>query len=600
MIHRGQTIGRLRLPRRASGRMRAAGHGLALPRARWSSDARRGADAVKSSSISGSRTGGVPPDMRLIRVKQGDARQAALDQRPADHPASARLRHRDQSRAGRGRRDDLHGARDGAVPGRGAQARCARSLPWRGSACPHRGPPALARRSRGSRHCWRSPRPLGASTPASAHGFGQRYELPLPLALYLFGAAAVVALSFVVFGLFVRRASAPRRACASGPARPVRSARSSRIPPSSWRFGSPRSRCSLSRSWPACSATRTPTATSPRPWCGSSGGSGLPCVAAFAGDVWALVNPWRTVFDGAQWLSRRLGGTVRWAWGWPIPKRWAHGRPACCCSPFPGPSSSIRTPPRRHTSPLWPLPIRRSPWPACSCSAATPGCGTARSSRWCSARWAASRRSGWSGDRLVLRPFGAGLIESRPVSASMVAFVLLLLAVRALRRADRHRRMGPARERRAGALSGRRQRSPSRPPASSHSGCVFLGAYLGDLRRHEPRRRRPAARRSRWRAASPSRWCRSPSAITSRTISCFCWSRGNTSFRCCPIRWARMGPVRHRRLPRRHRVGRCPLCLVRGARRDRRRPRVRRLSRARARHRGVRAGTRGAGARRCR
>ena len=43
-----------------------------------------------------------------------------------------------------------------------------------------------------------------------AHGFGQRYELPLPLGLYLFGAAAAVALSFVVFGLFVRRAPAAR------------------------------------------------------------------------------------------------------------------------------------------------------------------------------------------------------------------------------------------------------------------------------------------------------------------------------------------------------------------------------------------------------
>ena len=28
--------------------------------------------------------------------------------------------------------------------------------------------------------------------PAYAHGFGQRYDLPLPLSLYLFGAAAAV------------------------------------------------------------------------------------------------------------------------------------------------------------------------------------------------------------------------------------------------------------------------------------------------------------------------------------------------------------------------------------------------------------------------
>ena len=31
---------------------------------------------------------------------------------------------------------------------------------------------------------------------------------------------------------------------------------------------------------------------------------GLAYVAAFIGDVWALINPWRTVFDGAQWLWR--------------------------------------------------------------------------------------------------------------------------------------------------------------------------------------------------------------------------------------------------------------------------------------------------------
>src|SRR3546814_6115923 len=36
--------------------------------------------------------------------------------------------------------------------------------------------------------------------PASAHGFGERYDLPLPLALYLYGTAAVVALSFAVVG----------------------------------------------------------------------------------------------------------------------------------------------------------------------------------------------------------------------------------------------------------------------------------------------------------------------------------------------------------------------------------------------------------------
>jgi hypothetical protein len=41
-------------------------------------------------------------------------------------------------------------------------------------------------------------------TAASAHGFAQRYDLPVPLNLYLAGAAAAVALSFVVIAFFLR------------------------------------------------------------------------------------------------------------------------------------------------------------------------------------------------------------------------------------------------------------------------------------------------------------------------------------------------------------------------------------------------------------
>src|SRR5574341_634030 len=45
---------------------------------------------------------------------------------------------------------------------------------------------------------------LGGATPAAAHGFGQRYDLPVPLGLYVAGAAAAVAFSFIVIGVFVR------------------------------------------------------------------------------------------------------------------------------------------------------------------------------------------------------------------------------------------------------------------------------------------------------------------------------------------------------------------------------------------------------------
>ena len=46
--------------------------------------------------------------------------------------------------------------------------------------------------------------------PAHTHGFGQRYDLPLPLSLYLFGTAAAVILSFVVVGLFARHTPGAR------------------------------------------------------------------------------------------------------------------------------------------------------------------------------------------------------------------------------------------------------------------------------------------------------------------------------------------------------------------------------------------------------
>ncbi|MGQ0577837.1 MAG: hypothetical protein ACT4PQ_02875 [Betaproteobacteria bacterium] len=44
----------------------------------------------------------------------------------------------------------------------------------------------------------------GYVATAQAHGFGQRYDLPVPLWLYLWGAAAAVAMSFLVMALFAR------------------------------------------------------------------------------------------------------------------------------------------------------------------------------------------------------------------------------------------------------------------------------------------------------------------------------------------------------------------------------------------------------------
>ena len=45
---------------------------------------------------------------------------------------------------------------------------------------------------------------------AEAHGFGQRYDLPIPLAFYIVGAGLTVAFSFVLVALFFTAERVPR------------------------------------------------------------------------------------------------------------------------------------------------------------------------------------------------------------------------------------------------------------------------------------------------------------------------------------------------------------------------------------------------------
>jgi hypothetical protein len=264
------------------------------------------------------------------------------------------------------------------------------------------------------------------ATPASGHGFGQRYELPLPLGLYLFGAAVVIALSFVVFGLFVRRGSAPRTyAQIDLLDNPI--GRMAGHPALIWAlrfavlglflvtilaglFGNPNPYRNIAPAlvwiiW----------------WVG------LAYVQAFVGDVWHLVNPWRTVFDAADWLCHRLGVGDRLGWGLPYPQAlgvW----PACifllafCWTELVYPGAAVPA----HVA-----------WLAIAYSALTWTGMLVFGRAWLQhgevfslvfgtfARFAPTEaRDG----RLLLRPPGAGLLDDRPVSISMMAFVLLLLA----------------------------------------------------------------------------------------------------------------------------------------------------------------------------
>src|SRR6516165_2644238 len=149
------------------------------------------------------------------------------------------------------------------------------------------------------------------ASPAAAHGFGQRYDLPLPLSLYLFGAAAAVVVSFIIVGLFVRGdASRPRL--------------DQRFDLTSLGIGE----LILNPATglvPQLVAFATFAVTVAAGFIGSQDPYrniaptmvwiifwvGLAYVSAFAGDIWALVNPWRTIFAAVERLSKLVANRPR-------------------------------------------------------------------------------------------------------------------------------------------------------------------------------------------------------------------------------------------------------------------------------------------------
>src|SRR5262249_790953 len=150
-------------------------------------------------------------------------------------------------------------------------------------------------------------------------------------------------------------------------------------------------------------------------------------VSALAGNVWVLINPWRTLFEAAERLHRLAGGnalSLRLAYP-PALGVW----PACLLL------LAFAWIELVYPSPAVPAPIA-------SFSigySLLPLAGMAVFGReiWLRhgevfgavfgtfARFAPTRPDE---DRLLLRPFGSGLLEPDGVSTSMMAFVLLLLA----------------------------------------------------------------------------------------------------------------------------------------------------------------------------
>ena len=149
--------------------------------------------------------------------------------------------------------------------------------------------------------------------PVAAHAIGGTFQLPLPLWLYLVGAASAVGASFVVTAAVQRRAS-------DGSAYPT------------WRVPSPVASVArwtlrlvgLAWWYGAIAVGFAIGDISPLPavllWVGIW--VGLPIAAVLVGNPWPSLSPFRSTFAGLEWLGRRAGTRALDA-GLPYPRRLA-------------------------------------------------------------------------------------------------------------------------------------------------------------------------------------------------------------------------------------------------------------------------------------
>ena len=140
-------------------------------------------------------------------------------------------------------------------------------------------------------------------TPAYAHGFGERYDLPMPLNFFLVGAAATVALSFMVIGLFLKSGTGhlryPRYNLLA--VKWLGTFLASRLVITAIKaisvalFG-------LILATSLFGSNKSPSNFSPTfVWIIWWVGMGYS--AALLGNLWALVNPWKITYEWAQKLA---------------------------------------------------------------------------------------------------------------------------------------------------------------------------------------------------------------------------------------------------------------------------------------------------------
>jgi len=263
---------------------------------------------------------------------------------------------------------------------------------------------------------------IASLTPAQAHGFGQRYDLPLPLSLYVTGVCVAVVVTFLIVGLFVR--DVPR------------SQTYPRLDLTAYGLGQAIALPGVAFALRFCGVAIfiiiilagfrgqsdpyrniAPTLVWTILWVG------IAYVCAFVGNLWALINPWRTIFESVEVIYCGLTNRAALSLGLPYPQKLGTWPAfvlllALSWTELVYPSAAV------------PLHIA---WFAIGYSILTfLGMFAFGREAWLQhgevfslvfgtfARFAPT-------EGCALRPFGAGLLDNRGVSTSMMAFVLLLL-----------------------------------------------------------------------------------------------------------------------------------------------------------------------------
>ena len=153
---------------------------------------------------------------------------------------------------------------------------------------------------------------------ARAHGFEERYDLPVPLGYVVAGACAAVFFTFVGAVLFVRKPVTPFAQSAGEAARRPQKNQSNAL---RWAVGFVKGLSwllfavtILSALWGSADPLMNlaPTLVWIVWWIG------LSFAVVLLGNFWPFLDPWRTTFEAVDFSARKLGWrrglSVRWAW----------------------------------------------------------------------------------------------------------------------------------------------------------------------------------------------------------------------------------------------------------------------------------------------